>query len=71
MNCEGEVLGMVVFNAPERDVASIHAALAAGLANGTINPIIREELPLSAAARAHELLMNAPDDAVGKIVLRP
>ena len=71
MNCEGEILGMIVLNAPERDVVSIHAALGAGLANGTINPIVREELPLAEAARAHELVMNAPDDAVGKIVLLP
>ena len=71
LNCEGEILGMIVLNAPERDVVSIHAALSAGLANGTINPIGRDELPLSEAARAHELVMNPPDDAVGKIVLLP
>jgi len=71
MSCEAEIQGIVVLAASERDVVSIHANLAAGLANGTIKPIVRQELPLSEAARAHELVMSAPDDAVGKIVLLP
>ena len=71
MNCEGEILGMIVLKATEHEVVSIHAALSVGLVNGTLNPVVREELPLAEAARAHERVMNAPDDAVGKIVLLP
>jgi NADPH2:quinone reductase len=71
MNCDGHILGMIVLNASEQDVASAHAALSVGLTNGTINPIVREELPLVEAGMAHERVMNSPDDAVGKIVLIP
>lgn len=71
MNRDAAILGMVVFNAPEADVMSIHAALSAGLANGTLNPIVREELPLGEAKLGHEMLANLSSDAVGKIVLIP
>ena len=71
MNRDADVLGMVVFNAPEADVASIQAALSVGLRNGTLNPVLRDELPLADAPRAHEAVATASDDAVGKIVLVP
>lgn len=71
MNRDAAILGMVVLNAPESDVQSIHAALVAGIANGTLNPIVREELPLGDAARAHEMLANLSPDAVGRVVLIP
>jgi NADPH:quinone reductase len=71
MNAEADVRGMIVFKTPEKDLASIHAAIAVGLTNGTINPVVREEIPLQDAPRSHELVMNSPDDAVGKIVLIP
>jgi NADPH2:quinone reductase len=71
MNRDADVRGMVVFNAPESHVASAQAAVQAGLANGTLNPIIREELPLREARRAHEALAVLSDDAVGKFVLVP
>jgi NADPH2:quinone reductase len=48
---------------------SIHAGLFAGLANGTLRPVIGQELPLKDAPRAHEAVM-APG-AYGKIVLVP
>ena len=59
--------GMTLFNASDRDVAEIHAALVAGLSNGTLNPVVGRELPLAEAARAHEAVL-APG-ALGKIVL--
>ena len=49
------------------DLAEIHAAITAGLANGTLNPVIGRELPLADAARAHEAVMEP--GALGKIVL--
>ncbi len=67
MSRDAAILGMVLFNTPEAERRAIHAALRAGLANGTLRPVIREELPLTEAARAHELVM-APG-ACGKIVL--
>jgi NADPH2:quinone reductase len=45
----------------------IHAAIIAGLSNGTLNPVIGREMPLAEAARAHDVLMEP--GALGKIVL--
>ena len=43
--------------------------LVAGLDNGTLNPVIRKELPLEQAAQAHVAVMEP--GAFGKIVLVP
>ena len=43
--------------------------LQAGLANGTLRPVVGKELPLSDAARAHEKVLEP--GAYGKIVLVP
>jgi NADPH2:quinone reductase len=58
---------MTLFNASPAELASIHAALVAGLANGSLNPVVGREVPLSEAARAHEAQMEP--GALGKIVL--
>jgi NADPH2:quinone reductase len=67
MGRNAAVLGMTLFNATESDLAEIHAALVAGLANGTLNPLVGREFPLADAARAHEAIMQP--GALGKIVL--
>jgi NADPH2:quinone reductase len=67
MGRDAAILGMTLFNATDADVASIHAALGAGLANGTLTPVIGREFPLAEAARAHEAVMES--GALGKIVL--
>jgi NADPH:quinone reductase len=59
----------VLWNTPEPEMASIHAALGAGLANGTLRPVVGREIPLREAARAHEIVMSS--GAHGKIVLVP
>jgi len=64
---DAAILGMTLFNATDRDLIEIHAALIAGLGNGTLNPVIGRELPLAEAPRAHEAVMAA--GALGKIVL--
>jgi NADPH2:quinone reductase len=66
---DAAILGMTLFNAPERDTASIHAALVAGLENGTLRPIVGKELPLAEAPQAHRAVMEP--GAYGKIVLVP
>jgi len=66
---DADIRGMVLPNASPADLASIHAALGAGLANGTLRPVVGQELPLAGAPRAHEAVM-APG-AYGKIVLVP
>ena len=52
-----------------RSTATIHAALVAGLENGTLNPVIGREMPLAQAAQAHVAVMEP--GAFGKIVLIP
>jgi NADPH2:quinone reductase len=56
-------------NATDRDRFRIHAALAAGLANGALRPVIQAEIPLSEAARAHCEVIERGSS--GKIVLVP
>jgi NADPH:quinone reductase len=63
------ICGMTSFNISEADLASIHAALIAGLENGSLRPVVGQELPLKDAARAHAAVMEA--GAYGKIVLVP
>lgn len=69
MRREALVMGMVLMNTSANDMASIHAFLVAGLANGTLRPVVGKELPLAEAAQAHHLIMESP--ACGKIVLIP
>lgn len=66
---DAAILGLALPNATPDDMASIHAALVAGLANGTLRPVVGQELPLKDAAQAHAAVL-APG-AYGKIVLLP
>lgn len=63
------ILGMTLFNTSDEDRASIHAALVAGLENGTLRPVVGKEMPLADAAHAHEVVLQP--GAFGKIVLIP
>jgi NADPH2:quinone reductase len=67
MGRDAAILGMTLFNASPAELVSIHAALIAGLANGSLKPVVGREMPLSEAARAHAALMEP--GALGKIVL--
>ncbi len=69
MGRDADIRGMTLFNTSGADMASIHAALFAGLENNTLRPVIGQEMPLAEAARAHQQVM-APG-AYGKIVLVP
>ena len=69
MGRDAAILGMTLWNTPPEDLPVIHAALGAGLANGTLTPLVGHELALADAPRAHELVMQA--GALGKIVLVP
>jgi NADPH2:quinone reductase len=53
----------------EAEEAEIHAAIFAGLDNGTLRPIVGKQLPLAEAARAHKEILEP--GAFGKIVLLP
>jgi NADPH:quinone reductase len=61
------VRGFTLWAATESESADIHAAIAAGLENGTLRPIVGKEIPLKDAALAHQEVL-APG-AFGKIVL--
>ena len=63
------VRGFTLWAATEAESAEIHAAIAAGLENGTLRPIVGKEIPLKDAPRAHQEVL-APG-AFGKIVLIP
>jgi NADPH2:quinone reductase len=66
---EAEILGMIIFGATEKEFKTIHAALVAGLANGTLAPVVGRELPLAEASKAHHDIMEK--NAYGKIILIP
>ena len=67
MGRDASILGMSLLVAPAEALASIHLALIAGLENGTLNPIVDEEIPLAEAARAHKEILEPGSH--GKIVL--
>lgn len=69
MNKNADIRGMALFHASPSEVTGIHAALVEGLRNGTLRPVIAEELPLGQAARSHEAVMEPGHR--GKIVLVP
>jgi len=67
MQRDADIRGMVMPNTPPADLASIHAALVAGLENGTLRPVIGKQFLLAEAAQAHSAVMEP--GALGKIVL--
>ena len=69
MSREAAILGMTLYNASDRELASMHAAFVEGLGNGTLRPVVSRELPLADAATAHHAVMEA--STFGKIVLIP
>jgi NADPH:quinone reductase len=68
MQRDADVRGMILPNTPPAQMASIHAALVAGLENGTLRPVIGREFPLAEAAQAHRAVIES--GALGKIVMR-
>ena len=69
MSRDADVLAMSLLNAPTDELVGIHAALIAGLENGSLRPVVGRELPLADAPRAHEAVLEP--GAYGKIVLIP
>jgi len=69
MSRDGDIRAMSLFNATPAELAGIHAALAAGLGNGTLRPVVGRTLPLAEAAQAHVAVLET--GARGKIVLKP
>lgn len=69
MKREADIRALMLFNATDTERKSIHAALAAGLENGTLCPIIGRELPLADAEKAQVAILEP--GAYGKMVLKP
>lgn len=69
MGRDAAILGMTLMNASVEDRVRIHAALGAGLANGSLKPVVGREFPLKDAPAAHVAVMQP--GAFGKIVLIP
>lgn len=69
MTKDASILGTSQGNMTAEQSVLIHAALGAGLEDGTLRPIIGKELPLAKAAEAHKAVMEP--GAHGKIVLIP
>ncbi len=67
MNTDGAILGMLLPNALEADIAEAHKAIAIGLRDGSLKPVVGRELPIAEAPRAHHVLRERP--ALGKLVL--
>jgi len=69
MSREASVLGVMSGLATPQQKKEAIEAIAAGLKNGTLNPVIGTQLPLSEASKAHEKVMESGRH--GKIVLIP
>ncbi len=65
---DADIRGMILFNTSPAEMAEIHAALGAGLANGTLRPVVGREFALEDAPLAHVTVMSP--GAHGKIVLK-
>ena len=58
MGKDADIRGMILFATPPAALRAIHAALFAGLENGTLRPVIGREIPLANAAEAHRAVME-------------
>jgi len=66
---DASIQGILLFNVTQEEATGIHAALAEGLENGTLRPVVGKEIPLVDAPRAHREILEP--GAFGKTVLIP
>ena len=64
---KASIRAFTLWGISQQEESEIHAALYAGLDNGTLRPVVGKELPLMEAARAHREVLEP--GAFGKIVL--
>ena len=69
MQRSAAILGTMIAHATAAEMRAIQAAIGAGLANGTLRPVVARTYPLAAAAAAHGDILTAK--AAGKLVLIP
>jgi NADPH:quinone reductase len=70
MSREADIRGTTLMATTPDEYRTMHAALRAGLENGSLKPVIGERIALAEAAHAHEVIMR-PSGARGKVVLVP
>ena len=68
MGKDASIFGMALFNAPDAEMAEIHAAIYDGLSAGFLNPIVGKTFSLTEAVEAHRAVIE--EKAFGKIVLK-
>ena len=56
---DADIRGMTLMNADDAELQGIHAAIIAGLENGSLRPVIGKEMSLADAAQAHEAVLEA------------
>lgn len=69
MSRRGSVRAFTLWSTPAAEAAEIFAGLYAGLANGTLSPVVGKKMPLAEAPRAHKEILEP--GAAGKVVLIP
>ncbi len=69
MGRRASIRAFTLWGVTPAEEAEIHAGLIAGLANGTLRPVVGKEMPLAEAPRAHKEILER--GAAGKIVLLP
>ena len=67
MKRDGIIMGMSLFNASEKEMQSIHAALYAGLASGNLSPVIAKTFPLEKLGEAHDAVLES--GSLGNIIV--
>ena len=74
MGREADIRGVTLLSTTEAESKQMHAALVAGLEDGTLRPVIAQKIPLAEAARAHVEVMKtirgAGKDRAGYVVSR-
>ena len=65
MTRHADIRGMSLMTVSEEEIAHVHAALGAGLENGSLRPVVGKEFPLAEAAKAQDEVMKP--GAYGKI----
>jgi len=66
---ELDILGTAIWNAPHDKVKTVLEDISAGLADGSLKPVIGRTYPLAEAAESHRKVLRA--GATGKIILAP
>ena len=66
---DATILGVALPNISRDELIAIHSAIAAGLENKTLRPVVGLEIPLPEAPRAHAAVLEP--GSYGKIVLVP